>query len=109
MLDYDLECRNGIFFLRVKGSLTKETSQKLNSYLIPMIIKNGVKYLVYNLFDLNSIDSLGYEALKECKTAIKFNNGKIYYCNIPNNLTLTKTIKKSETRDELTAMRLLGV
>ena len=81
MLDYDLECRNGIFFLRVKGSLTKETSQKLNSYLIPMIIKNGVKYLVYNLFDLNSIDSLGYEALKECKTAIKFNNGKIYYCN----------------------------
>ena len=49
MLKMNLEFINGILFCRLKGTLDKKVTYKINSYLLPTIMKYKIKYLVYNM------------------------------------------------------------
>lgn len=106
----DLEFNQGILFARLDGKLNRSTSYKINNYLIPVLLKHKIKYLVFNLYQLKNIDETGLDALLNAKYAIKNNKGLIYLCEV--NKTLNKQIHKlhiRKTKSELSALKLLEV
>ena len=110
MLNITSEYQKGILFVRLKGVLNKKTAHKLKNYLLPVIIKQGIKFLVYNLYSLEQIDFSGKKALEKCSQAIKENNGKALICEIP--LKLNDSIANLEikkTKNELTAIKLIQI
>ena len=86
MLEIDMECRCGMFFVRVNGILNNETIFKMNNEVLKTIIINGIKYLILNLEDLYYVDSYGIDLLNEITQYIKKYNGKTYVCGINNNI-----------------------
>ena len=104
MLNINMEYKFGILFVRLKGKLTVKNAQKLESSLIPIIINNGIKNLVYNFNELNSIDEVGYKLLIMTLNAIKHNKGNAL---IVNNRFKLKNIK--EISNELNALEILKV
>lgn len=105
MLDVNLEFNKGILFARLKGDLVREQVIKINKELLEFLINNKVKCLVYNLYNLNKIDSSGINAILNTKYVIKNNNGSICFCETPDNLKklLTK-LKINIVADELCAI-----
>lgn len=92
MLNMDLEYIKGILFVRLKGNLTRRNTYKLNNYLVPVLLKHRIKYLVYNLYELKEIDESGIDAMLNTKCAIKANKGKICLCEVDDNIA--KSIKR---------------
>ena len=110
LLNINMEYRKGILFVRLEGKLNKRSSRKLNNELVPVILKYGIKYLVYNLDNLQGIDKSGLKAILNGNKAIIGNNGQTYMCAIPlefnehfNQLPIIKTT------NELTAMSLCSL
>lgn len=87
----DLEYEKGVLFVRLKGKLDSKKANKINNYLIPLILKHDIKYLIYNLEYTINIDCTGIDALLNSKCAIKTNKGKIYFCKV--NRRLEKILK----------------
>ncbi len=81
MLKMDLEYKKNILFVRLKGHLNYKNTYKINTFLNPVVMKHKIKYLVYNLEDLESIDSSGVDAIIHSKRAIKSNQGKLVMCH----------------------------
>lgn len=104
MLNINMEYKFGILFVRLNGKLTLENAQKLESSLIPIIINNGIKNLVYNFNELKSIDEVGHKLLLMTINAVKHNNGNTL---IVNNRFKLKNIK--EISNELNALDILKV
>ena len=48
MLNLNMEYKSGVLFVRLIGSLNKLTSYKLVDTLIPIIVSQGIRNLVYN-------------------------------------------------------------
>jgi hypothetical protein len=48
MLNMNIEYNKGVLFVRLTGKLDRSSSYKINKYLIPVILKQKIKYLVYN-------------------------------------------------------------
>ncbi len=110
MFEMDLEYSKGILFARLSGKLTRKGSYKLNNYLVPVILKHKIKYLVYNLFELDYIDESGLDALLNTKCAIKTNKGKICLCEVSKELNRrVKRLHIKKTDNELSALHLLEV
>lgn len=110
MFDMDLEYNKGILFARLSGNLTRKGSYKLNNYLVPVILKHKIKYLVYNLFELEGIDESGVEAILNTKCAIRTNKGKLYLCEVPHEVNKKlKRLHIKETDNELSALHLIEV
>ena len=110
MLKMNLEFINGILFCRLKGKLDKKVTYKINSYLLPTIMKYKIKYLVYNMYELDDIDDLGLEAILNTKSAIKNNKGKIYLCEVTSDiLEKVKRLHIKRTESERTALKVIEV
>lgn len=110
MFNMDLEYNRGILFARLSGNLTRKGSYKLNNYLVPVILKHKIRYLVYNLFELETIDEAGVEAILNTKCAIRTNKGQIYLCEVSKSLNKDlKRLRIKETDNELTALQLIEV
>lgn len=110
MLKMDLEYKSGVLFIRLEGNLIRKTNYKINNYIIPVIIKHKIKYVIYNLKKLNNIDESGIDAILNTKCKIKNNHGLIYLCEV--NSELSKKIKRLKIRelsDELTALKKIEV
>ena len=80
MLKMDIEYKNDILYVRLEGSLNERNSYKINNYLIPVLEKHNIKYLVYNLRYLDNIDLKGKDAILNSKYVMKKNNGKLLLC-----------------------------
>lgn len=110
MLKMDLEYNKGILFVRLEGNLTRRSSYKLNNYLVPVILKHKIKYLVYNMYLLEGIDESGLDALLNTKCAIRTNKGKICLCEVSESLEKSmKRLRIKKTANELTALELIEV
>lgn len=110
MLKMDLEYERGIFFIRLKGTLNRKTSYKINSYIVPVLKKHKIKYLVYNLSNLKNIDESGVDAILNTKCTIRRNKGKIYLCEVNDNLNIKlKRLRIKITSSEMTALKLIEV
>lgn len=104
MLNINMEYRKGVLFVRLKGSLDEKTSFKLLDTLLPIIIKHGIKFLVYNFQELTSIDEIGNKSLLLGYNAIQNNNGNVLVVDNRFNLEYFK-----ETENELMALEILKV
>lgn len=110
MLKMDLEYNQGILFVRLDGELNRMTSYKVNNYLVPVILKHKIKYLIYNFYNLKDIDDCGVDALLNTKSAVKMNKGIIRLCEVDKQLNrkLNK-IRIKKIDDELVALRTIEV
>ncbi|MBQ3020952.1 MAG: STAS domain-containing protein [Bacilli bacterium] len=104
MLNINMEYKSGILFVRLIGSLNKLTANKLVDTLIPIIISQGIKNLVYNFDELVSIDEVGSKSLLLGYNAILNNNGRVLVVNNKFNLEFYK-----ETNNELSALKILQI
>jgi len=84
LLKVSLEFRKGLLFIRLKGVLTKDTSNKLNASLEDLILRKGVKYFVINLEKLDYIDKDGIEVLKSNYNEMIMHEGKLVICGCKN-------------------------
>ncbi|MEG1351157.1 MAG: STAS domain-containing protein [Bacilli bacterium] len=80
MLKIYMEFRKGILFVRLNGILTKDTIDILNSEVLETIKNNGIKYLSYNLEELEYIDIMGIKGIIESFNLINNNNGQLILC-----------------------------
>ena len=87
MLKMDLEYQKGILFIRLDGNLNRKNSYKINNYLVPVITKHKIKYVIYNLDKLKSIDESGIDALLNTKCKVRKNKGKIFLCKVNNDIS----------------------
>lgn len=110
MLYMDLEYCKGVLFVRLDGNLTRRNVYRINNYLVPVIRKHRIKYLVYNLFSVLNIDESGVDALLRTKCAIKNNKGCVYLCEVPKHLKkILRPIKIHFTENECSALDKLKV
>lgn len=111
-MNVDMEYRKGILFIRLNGSLTRKYINKFENEILPIILKQGMRYIVLNVESLNSIDEYGIDALMNLHELIKRNNGRASLCNLNNEVVRLK-IEDSELKDryfntfsELSALEL---
>ncbi len=110
MLNMDLEYNKGILFVRLKGNLNRKSSYKLNNYLLPVLLKHKIKYLVYNLYELEGVDESGIDAILNTKCAIKSNKGKICLCEVSKELKrLIRRLRIKSVEDERKVFDLIKV
>ena len=114
MLTVGTEFREGIFFVRLRGSLDKETIHKFNKRVTNIIKDNGIRNVVFNFSNLKSIDIKGINTIFYNYELCKNNEGKSLLCG--NNDNIRKKLKKSrlinyvyETVDELNAIKILNL
>ena len=103
MLNMNMEFNSCILFVRFIGSLNRLTNDKIID-LISIIKRNGIKYLVYNFDNLESIDDIGYKSLLLCYNEIINNNGNLLVVNDKFNLENMK-----EVNNELSALKILKI
>ena len=82
MLKMDLEYKSGILIVRLEGMLSRKNNYKINNYIMPILIKHKIKYIVYNLNKLKGIDESGVDAILNTKCETKKNQGTIYLCEV---------------------------
>ena len=105
MLKINLEYSKGILFVRLKGNLNANTATRFKEYTVPIIKDYNIRYMVYNLKELVSIDSIGELALLEGSEYVNTNKGKVLLVN--NNINAQINIDKAS--NELVALDLLKV
>lgn len=110
MLKMDLEYKSGVLFIRLEGNLIRKTNYKINNYILPVIIKHHIKYVIYNLKNLKNIDESGIDAILNTKCKIKKNRGIIYLCEVSDIISSKiKRLKIKQLSDEMTALKKLEV
>lgn len=105
MLKIKLEYKQGILFVKLKGNLNANTAPRFLEYTIPIIKDYKIKYMVYNLKDLVSLDNKGEDALLNSGDYVKRNLGKVLIVN--NNINTS--LRFDKVSNELVALDLLRV
>ena len=112
MLRITTEFRKGILFVRLKGVLNKNTTDKFNKKVTNLIESNGIRNIVFNLSELKFIDIRGINTILHNYELCKKNNGRSFLCG--NNINIDKRLRSSrlinyvyEITDELSAIKLL--
>ncbi len=110
MLKINSEYSKGILFVRINGNLNRRTSYKLSDFLVPTILKHKIKFLVCNLYNLESIDGIGIKSLERCSKAINVNSGLFQICDIPKELECKfKNVNIKKTLNEMTAIKKVNI
>lgn len=109
ILKMDIEYENPILFVRFKGTIDKRVAYRINNYLVSLLKKHNIKYLICNLTNLQNIDISGMEALVNLKCIIKNNKGKMYLCGLNSKIEkYLKPLKINKADNEFLAVELLG-
>lgn len=110
MLEINYEYIKGVLFVRVNGKLTKNNSYKLRNYLPNVIMKHGIKYMVYNFYNLEDIDETGVNTLLCGIKAIEDNKGNVYMCEVPKKLeNKLNKININNSLNELSVVELFNI
>lgn len=110
MLRVDMEYEKGILYVRLKGTLDRKVCYKINNYIVPVVLKHKIKYLVFNLLELKDIDESGLDALLNTKCAIKTNKGKICLCEVSDDVrNKIKRLRMKIASNEFAANRLIEI
>ena len=77
MLKINLEFRKGVLFIRLNGSLNNANDlDNINS----LVSDIGLKYIVFNIDNLKSIDVNGINWILKYNDKLINNNGKLLLC-----------------------------
>ena len=110
MLKVDMEYEKGILYVRLKGILDRKNCYKINNYIVPVVLKHKIRYLVFNLFELRDIDESGLDSLLNTKCAIRTNKGKICLCEVSDDVReKIKRLRMKVASNELAANRLINI
>lgn len=111
MLDIDMEFKQGILLVRLKGILNGDTVGLLKKDLEMVIQTNGIRFVLLNLKNLSFVDKYGLEAIKESYQQISENNGKLILCGInklfDQNHFLTDNLY--QVNEEITAYEIINI
>jgi anti-anti-sigma factor len=113
MLGIEMEFRKGILFVRLSGELTERTIDKLNSEVTDIIRENGIRNVVFNVKDLNTIDMYGINMLYYNYQLTSDNQGKSLLCGMKNTLVKHRIQNSQllnymfEASDELSAFNVM--
>lgn len=114
-MEIETEFRKGIFFIRLIGSLDKNTTPMLNKKIKNLIQENGFKNIVFNIEKLNYIDIKGISALFYNYEISKNNNRNLMICGLKDE-TVIRKMKKSRLlnyvdviNDELVALHTINI
>ena len=107
MLEYNFVFKKGILFVRLKGEINEVTSKIINEEIEPLIVENGIKNVVFNVEEINNINTYGINTLYNSYIKLNKKNSVISLCSIPFDLRkkfdfLLKYIKERE--DEKTIL-----
>lgn len=110
MLKVDMEYEKSVLYVRLNGVLDRKVCYKINNYIVPVVLKHRIKYLVFNLLELKDIDESGLDSLLNTKCAIKTNKGKICLCEVSDDLRLKiKRLRMRVASNEFAANRLIQI
>ena len=111
MLDIDMEFKQGILMVRLKGVLNGYTSQILKKDLELVIKDNGIRYVLLNLKKLNYIDKYGLEVIKNSYDEIVKNDGKLILCGINKLFDYNQVITDNlyQINEEVTAYEIVSI
>ncbi len=109
MLDVNFEFVGGILFVRLEGKINKTSVSSVNSSLTDIIVKGGIKYLVFNIS--NAVIEERVSLFDNCNLLIKNNKGKMFLCGLKNKIE--SVVSSNETcemiTNELTALNRISV
>lgn len=115
MLNITFEFRKGILFVRLKGELSKKTTNILQTEVTDTILQNGIQNVVFNMEHLKSIDMKGMSSLLYHYEICKSRKGNCYICNISDEWIYMKLKKNRilnylhEMDNELTILQAVTV
>jgi stage II sporulation protein AA (anti-sigma F factor antagonist) len=78
----DMEAKNFVLCVRLKGELDHHTAEKLKKRAIDAIEKHSIKHIILNLQDLTFMDSSGIGVILGRYKQIKNNQGEMVVCAI---------------------------
>lgn len=81
MLRLIFEFRKGIFFIRLIGSLNKETYHNVDEELNSLIVDNKFKYVVVNTNYLEMIDLVGLNYITKIYCMTRECNSNLVICD----------------------------
>ena len=109
MLDVNFEFVGGILFVRLEGKINKTSVSSVNSSLTDIIVKGGIKYLVFNIS--NAVIEERVSLFDNCNLLIKNNKGTMFLCGLKNKIE--SVVSSNETcemiTNELTALNRISV
>lgn len=78
MLDVSLEFRKGILFIRLFGELNDENINIFKNKVKDVIMLAGIKHVVLNINNLNSISKEGIKQIKNLRKIVKKMDGDFF-------------------------------
>lgn len=79
-LNVNLFLKKRTLFVRLKGEMDQDTCTELRNKLTELIVKYDVENLVFNMKELNFMDSSGIGVIIGRYNQIKMRQGKIILC-----------------------------
>ena len=112
-LKLNIEFRRGLLFIRLDGTLVKDTSKVLSDCIHYFMEVGGIKYFVINLKNLEYIDCEGLDLLKKENRDIILHDGNLIICKSSNKY-VEKIVQEElkevyQTRDELKAFQIMKI
>lgn len=78
MLKVLMEFRKGILFVRLYGVLNNTTIETFDTQVKEVIIESGIKYVVLNINNLESISKEGVNEIKRLKRILIKTDGEFF-------------------------------
>lgn len=78
----DMEAKNSVLLIRLKGELDHHTAEQLRQQAENAITKHNIKHIVLNLEELHFMDSSGLGVILGRYKKIKKYNGEMIICAI---------------------------
>ena len=100
MIDYNIEFTKGVLFVRLFGSLNNNNEKQLKDGIYEIIKEGGIRYLVFNIEDLDSLEDSNL--FYDCENIVKSNDGKMLICGNYNELYIDDF---DYVDDELSALK----
>lgn len=73
-----MEFRKGVLFVRLYGDFNEQSLDTFNKEVKEVIIESGIKYVVLNVENLNSITNEGVTEIKRLRKIIKKMDGEFF-------------------------------
>ncbi len=109
MLEMNMEFRKGILFVRLRGSLNRTTSCKLQEELERLIREKGIKYFAFNLEEVEDVSQEGIDIIRKDDQEIASFDGKLVLCGIKDALLRTSFEDVYQSNNELGVFKIIQV
>ena len=82
----------------------------MSEEVIPIVLKNGIRFIVFNLDNLKDLDNKGIDSLIELQLLARRNNGRISICGASRDIkNKIKDILPVTSNNELKALEYFRV